>query len=485
MTALHARSSQSSSTDVTTSAIGRLRTLLREREEATAPVEDFARFEEELHELLAAAESELLGRELERLDPELDLVVIEGTVYRRVLTSAANYLTRGGVVRVERGLYRAGRGERTVVPMELRAGVVEGFWTPGAAMLAVWAVAHMTTKEAAELFERSGGMQPSSSSLDRLPKQLGGRWEEQREVWEEALRLSDDPIPESAVAVGVSLDGVMVPMKDGQRREKRYESRRQGKLPSGPAGYREAACGTVSLYDAAGDRVGTRYLGRMPESGQTTLKSMLEAELDAVLIERPDLRLVAVADGAKDNWTWFGTLLDGLDATQVVDFYHAVEHLHRAMDAAYGAGCPTGAAQFDKYRRLLRDDDSGVDKVIDHLRYQLRRHLRSKKLKTELGYFRNHRRRMQYAKVAAQNLPIGSGVVEAANKTLVVVRMKRAGARWRHAGGQAVLTFRALCKTGRFDRAWNLLSAAYQSEIDVPDNVIPLCRQYRSSAVSG
>ena len=485
MKASHANRSQSSSASSSMSSVARLEALLREREQALVPVEDFAAFERDLHELLAGVESELLGRELERLDPGCEVVVIEDTVYHRVLTSAASYMTRGGVVRVERGLYRAGRGEGTVVPMELRAGVVEGFWTPGAAMLAVWAVAHMTTKEAAELFERSGGMQPSSSSLDRLPKELNERWEADREVWEKALRISDDPIPDAAVSVGVSLDGVMVPMKDGQRQQKRYRARQNGKLPSGPAGFREAACGTLSFYDATGERVGTRYLARMPESGKTTLKSTLDAELEDVLTERPDLRVVAIADGAKDNWTWLDQLLAGLGATQVVDFYHAVEHLHRAMDAAYGAGTSKGAAQFDKYRRLLLEDEDGVGKVIDHLRYRLRRHPRRKKLKNELGYFRKHRHRMRYAKVAAQNLPIGSGVVEAANKTLVVVRMKRAGARWRHAGGQAVLTFRALSKSGRFDRAWSLLAGTYQTGVHAPDNVIPLAGRGRRHAVSG
>ena len=485
MTASHALLSPSKTNATEGSALHRLKALLRERENATGAVEDFARFESELHAVLAAAEAELLGRELERLDPSCDVVVVDGTVYRRVLTSSKEYITRGGPVRVERGLYRRGRGEGTIVPMELRAGVVDGFWTPGAATLAVWAVAHMTTVEAAELFERSGGMRPSSSSLDRLPKELSQRWETERTAWEQALRETDDAIPASAVSVAVSLDGVMVPMKDGKRREKRYQARKRGKMPSGPAGFREAACGTLAFYDDTGERVGCRYVARMPETGKATLKSMLAAELNAVLLERPDLRVVAVADGAKDNWTWFADLLGGIEATEVVDFYHAVEHLGRAMDAAYGAGSPRRAAQFDKYRRLLLADSNGVRKVIDHLRYQARRHPRRRKLKTELGYFRKHRARMRYASVAAEHLPIGSGVVEAANKTLVVVRMKRAGARWRHPGGQAVLTFRALAKSGRFDRAWDLLAGSYRSTVRGLDNVRSISGLRRGHAASG
>jgi hypothetical protein len=65
------------------------------------------------------------------------VVVIGGVAYRRVLDSQSTYMTRGGPVRIERGLYRAGRGDRAVVRMELRAGVLEGFWTPSAAMVAM------------------------------------------------------------------------------------------------------------------------------------------------------------------------------------------------------------------------------------------------------------------------------------------------------------------------------------------------------------
>ena len=57
-----------------------------------------------------------------------------------------------------------------------------------------------------------------------------------------------------------------------------------------------------------------------------------------------------------------------------------------------------------------------------------------------LGYFRRNRQRMDYAEAAQRGLPIGSGVVEAACKTLVTERLKRSGMRWREAGGQAILT---------------------------------------------
>ena len=79
---------------------------------------------------------------------------------------------------------------------------------------------------------------------------------------------------------------------------------------------------------------------------------------------------------------------------------------------------------------------------------------------------------MRYATAAASGLPIGSGVVEAACKTLVTQRMKRSGMRWREAGGQAILTFRGLVQSDRFERAWQLVAATYRGKVKLPGNAV-------------
>ena len=81
-------------------------------------------------------------------------------------------------------------------------------------------------------------------------------------------------------------------------------------------------------------------------------------------------------------------------------------------------------------------------------------------IERELAFFRKHRHRMRYHALKEQGIAIGSGIVEAANKTLVAQRLKRSGMRWRIVGGQAVLTFRALLKSGRFEGAWGAMIGA-------------------------
>ena len=160
-------------------------------------------------------------------------------------------------------------------------------------------------------------MAPSKSSLDRLPKGLSARWEANREAFESTLREAT-MVPEEAVTVAVSLDGVMVPMKDAQRAEKRERSRARGRRAKGPAGYQEASCATLSFYDAEGERLDTLSIARMPEPKKATLKTMLSAELGTVLRRRPDLQVVTVADGAHDNWRYLDTLAP--EATAVPGF---------------------------------------------------------------------------------------------------------------------------------------------------------------------
>ncbi len=66
-----------------------------------------------------------------------------------------------------------------------------------------------------------------------------------------------------------------------------------------------------------------------------------------------------------------------------------------------------------------------------------------------------------------QNLPIASGVIEAACKTLVTQRLKRSGMAWTPAGGQAILTLRSLIQSQRWSRAWNLLAAEYRQTVTI------------------
>jgi hypothetical protein len=149
-----------------THAMDQLQDCLRQRREAHEPVEDLNAFERELHRLFVAAEREALGHELARFDLDVSAIEVEGERYHRVLRCETTYNSAVGPVRVERSLYRPSQGGQTICPLDLRAGIIEGSWTPLAAKQATWVVAHLTPKEGEELFDLLGNMTPSKSTLD-------------------------------------------------------------------------------------------------------------------------------------------------------------------------------------------------------------------------------------------------------------------------------------------------------------------------------
>ena len=452
----------------------RLRRFVCERAQSwEAGTPEFEGFERELHDQMMSWERELVAAELARYDVAADQIEVGGVVYHPVLTTPETYLSAAGEVRVTRHLYRpAGRHAKSLCPLELRVGIVGGYWTPRAARLGAFVVAQVTPGEAEALFEELGGMGPSRSSLDRLPRELSDHWEAHREAWEEALRVQET-VPATAVTVALSVDGVMAPMKAdaAQRQAKRAEA---GKHASGPAGNREVGCGTVSLYDRDGERLQTIRYARMPEAKKVTLGTQLQAELQALLATHPTLVRVHLADGAEGNWTLLAAIAQALGLPsktylEIVDFYHACDHLKKGCDAIWGESTARGQAEFQRLKTLLKEDAQGTQRIIRVFRYQRTqlKGYRRARLQAELTYFGNQQPRMHYPDYLQRNLPIASGVMEAACKTLVTQRLKRSGMAWTPAGGQAILSLRSLIQSDRWSHAWALWSADFRQPVTI------------------
>jgi hypothetical protein len=455
-------------------AIQRLGQFVREQEKQwNSGVPDLEQYERELHKYVMAVECELLGEELARYDVSVEQVEVQGESYRLTLASTETYLSGAGAVTVVRHLYRpAGRGSKSICPLELRAGIVAGYFTPRAARQAAFVTAQLTPGESEALFAELEGMRPPRASLDRLPKTLSAHWEQHRQDWEVALR-EQETVPAEATVMAISVDGVMAPMKAGaaKRNAKQTEP---GKHASGPTGNREIGCGTVVLYDADGQRVQTLRYGRMPEGKKASLQQQLHAEVASVVAIRPDLVRVHLADGAKDNWRLLNEIEQMLNlppqtCVKILDFYHACDHLKNGCDAAWGESTARSKAEFERLKTLLKEADQGAEHVIRSLKYQrdrARGHKRQR-LEAELTYFRNQRSHMNYAEYLRQGLPIASGVVEAACKTLVTQRMKCSGMAWGMAGGQGILTLRCLIQSDRWSSAWALLRTDFSKPVVV------------------
>lgn len=408
--------------------------------------------EKQLAGLVSALGSEILAEDLKGLDVDAEKLTVDGVEHRKALECEQTYYGQLGPLRVTRHLYRPVGGGRTICPLELRAGIVEGAWTPRAARLMVLMVAEVPPLDAARLLKEIGGLEPSASSLDRLPKRISERWEENRVEWEEVLRLQDS-IPAEATTMGVMIDGVHAPM------------RKPKGAPKEESAYKEASCGTVTFFDRDAKPLKTVRYGRMPETKKATLKTQLRAEHHWALAQRPDLRVVKVADGAPDNWTFLSELAG--EGPEILDFYHAATHVKTVTDAVHGAETVESRAQFESWKTSLKEEPDGVDKVLRAMLYRRDQATGQARatITRELEYFRTMRHGMEYQLYKQLGYPIGSGMVEAACKTLVSERLKQSGMRWTPRGGQAILTTRSLIQSERFEQAWRLLAGTYESEI--------------------
>jgi hypothetical protein len=168
------------------------------------------------------------------------------------------------------------------------------------------------------------------------------------------------------------------------------------------------------------------------------------------------LEVVFTADGA--DWLWDMAAQRFPDAVQIVDFYHATEHLAALCEAVFPKRGADYEELFETRRSMLRK--WGVDSMIRFFEDYAEKHPGKKEaVEAGLGYFRTHRARMQYRQFRKKGYFIGSGVIEGSCKCLVNQRCDLAGQRWHPKSAQKLLAIRAAVLDGLHDRYWAERSA--------------------------
>jgi hypothetical protein len=238
-----------------------------------------------------------------------------------------------------------------------------------------------------------------------------------------------------------------------------------------------ASTGTLTVYDRRGRRLGTVYLAVTPEPGQATMSAQLTQLVTEVLQrwQGPLPRLCYVTDAGDNETSYYRKVLRRLRHPRtgarlewfwVLDYYHAAERLGAMAEALFGTG-PQGRAWVRKMQKLLLKP-AGLSRVL-HSAAALRSRgqLKGKRLadfRKAYNYLRVRRRQVRYADYRRLGLPIGSGVTEAACKTVYTQRLKLSGMRWKKPGAQTVLTLRVILLSG----VW---SAVYERTLQVSSEV--------------
>jgi hypothetical protein len=221
--------------------------------------------------------------------------------------------------------------------------------------------------------------------------------------------------------------------------------------------YEVASAGTVTVLDRRGKRVGTVYLAFMPESKQGTMSEQMTQLLQAVLQrwQRPLPRLCYVTDAGDNETTYYQKVLhpmrhprtgEKLSWIRIVDYFHASGRLWTMADALFGSG-PAASGWARRMQKLLKEPN-GVRRVLNSAAV-LRSRLQptGKKLEefnTAYAFLKERSKYMQYAAFKGVSMPCGSGVTEAACKTIYTQRLKLSGMRWKKAGAQTILNLRVV-----------------------------------------
>src|SRR3954468_13410990 len=343
-----------------------------------------------------------------------------------------DYQTPYGVATVDRHVYQSPQGGPTYCPLDRDARIVVSS-TPRFAKILSHKYAEFSSPRVQVDLAENHGRSVSRCLIQDVADAVAAAAMAKEEDWSYALPKLEVP----PVTVAISLDGTCTLM--------------------GEDGWRETMVGTLSFYDAEGERQHTIYLAATPEYGKAKFLGHLEAEIGRAKAKCPDARYVGIADGAKGNWEFLGRHTD----VQVTDFWHAAEYLGKAAVVLYRGQPQTRKAWLDEACHRLKHDLGGAEWVLKRLRSLARERPWAKDdedVRSAITYFANQSEagRMDYAARVAANGPIGSGVTEAACKVIVKQRLCGSGMRWTEGGAAVVLSLRALSYTPeRWNQFWS------------------------------
>ena len=247
---------------------------------------DTLSLETQIRDASQALSAQILTEAFAALDERTPCLVVEGRTYFYQDSPLKRVMTTFGSIVYHRSRYRH-RNRPSYFPADDKVGLLEGDWTPLAVRVALFELALGLPRECVKSFQQRGGMCPSVSSLIRLSEAAGRVWDTIAASAYATLRQQEE-IPRDASILTIQIDGVMVPMaptNTGQHGPRKIE-------------WREAACGMMTLSTAGSDLLRTIRHGRMPESGKLSLKHLIADEVAHLHAQKPDLRLVAVANGA-------------------------------------------------------------------------------------------------------------------------------------------------------------------------------------------
>jgi len=425
------------------------------------PERTFA-FEHQLDERLREAGRQVVQAAYNHAEPAAESLPkhlwFEGLYTRLNQKTPQNVWTLFGQVRLRRVGYRpsAKSGDATLFPLAMALGLIHGA-TPALAERAAGLMGDtgMTQQAVLRRLRQDHGVGWGVKKLREVTAFVSVEMAEQRQEVQaekllELLRQATASRGAHKPVLSVGRDGITLGMRC-----------------QGGSVHEVASCGTVTVLDRRGRRLGTVYLAYVPEFGQGTMSKQLTQLLKETLKrwDGPLPRLCYVTDSGDNETTYYDKVLsrmkhprtgEPLEWIRVADYYHASERLWTMAELLFGKGSRATSWVRKMQKWLLKP--SGVYRVLHSAAALKQLHeLHNKKLKEFNKAYRYLRDRMPYMNYAAYRklgVPLGSGVTEAGCKTVYTQRLKLSGMRWQKAGAQRILQLRVLLLSGVWDTAY-------------------------------
>jgi hypothetical protein len=302
------------------------------------------------------------------------------------------------------------------------------------------------------------GLEVTAKSVERTAEAIGEDLAqcELREI-RKAVQLdlpvvAGEPIP----ILYVQMDGTGVPVV------KKETEGRKGKTDGQPAHTREVKLGCVftqTTWDKEGyamrDPDSTTYTGSIETAEEFGKRIYQEAWNRGW--SRAEKKVV-MGDGAE--WIWNLADLHFPGAVQIVDLYHARQHLWDLARRLYPNDAVKQKAWIKAHQKRLLDKGK-IEKLVLSLRSAESANAEVlAKIRTEADYFERNAERMRYPKFRCQHLFVGSGVIEAGCKTVIGSRLKQSGMFWTVRGANSIIALRCCHLNGRFEDYWEARRAA-------------------------
>ncbi len=319
---------------------------------------------------------------------------------------------------------------------------LEGAYTPALArLISLEGADESSYQKASAHLQETGGIAVEGRQVQRVVQRLG----EMAVAWQ---KRESPPMACDAPVMYLSADGTGVPMRRSELEG------RAGKQPDGSAKTRQVYLGCVFTQHVSDEE------GRpVRDYESTTYVSSFDAVDDfGQWLRREALRrgmggakqVVLLIDGASGLEKLGKDYFPG--CLQIVDFYHALEHLEEVLKLLWEKSHPQFKKKRQRWIRLLLKD--GPEDIIAQARRLAGTRPNGEEIAKALGYFERNKERMRYGSFRRQSYFIGSGVIEAGCKTVVGARCKQSGMFWSAPGAENVLAFRCIHQSRRTDAFW-------------------------------